>query len=1005
MKLTRFGDRRRRPGTILPMLGVCLIGLFGFVALAVDLGMLAVSRTQSQNGADVAALVGTRTLNNKDGVAYSNLPAAITALKSAATNNPHLSANFTNGQITKIEANQYLYNTTSQRFEAVEANWVDVTSTGGAMSAPGGGSWTALRVTISVAQPTYFMRVFGVTTMPSGARATAVYRPRDIAFVLDVTGSMAFASRFADGGESLNPDTVTPRAGHYVANQSALIANANVVIGSGEVYSRNNYTITTPAGPPIARNFYFDPTNINTPATLAYPLTTKANGDPNLLNAFHRWTPPETPGNSDTYTPSTFNWTGYDPTHKGNEASPKGPVPAPPWFGTMTDSGGIAYAGDRWRRGNGSIDKTNTSWATGSSATRTAYHAADLLGYGDGSGGGTPPSTTPSFTTDWLNFRDPVWERYGYDLNVSQYRTQRAGGAPMNPTTYLSNNSNNVNNILVPTADRFQGWSMGPGYWGKTFFMWPPDPRWGNADGTGTADPTSPAAFSASDPAPRDTSGKYICDWRRRFFFNKSGGQLNPQADADGSTTGTQNINEATLNTGTSGQTMVLNTSQVNYAAVLKWIKSGPQVLPPNLRAGRVLYYASIPDNVTTNGTTQADLDKAFWKNYIDFVLGTGNYTAEANLYGRADRWPSGATVTGSDLTTYKFSFEPNGSDKRPTMRYTDSPLRPRLHMWFGPLSMMGFINRASGGSDNWMAGTTYEAQTWQLKAGVNSALDDVKANHPNDYAGLTLFSSNHNGVRVSVSQNFNRIKNGLFYPNRDIGGANLLNKIDAGDVTTEYRPFNTTGLGGYTDSVIPNGSGSTDPSTGLAYAFNMLSSSTHGSAPAGTGGGRRGAQKIIILETDGVPNYARTLAFNQRGFNSYYGVTGGASQTQGGSTVQNHSFDVIKQIVKQTANTSTTGGTTGEDSGLSLPNAPARVYPIAFGDLFDEDLAPSASGRPTAHAFLAKCAEWGGTGAAGATTVADERVITGPYQQRITRLRDCLERIFQGGVSVVLVE
>ena len=32
--------RTTRPGSVLPVLGVCLIGLFAFVALAVDLGML-----------------------------------------------------------------------------------------------------------------------------------------------------------------------------------------------------------------------------------------------------------------------------------------------------------------------------------------------------------------------------------------------------------------------------------------------------------------------------------------------------------------------------------------------------------------------------------------------------------------------------------------------------------------------------------------------------------------------------------------------------------------------------------------------------------------------------------------------------------------------------------------------------------------------------------------------------------------------------------------------------
>lgn len=100
--------RGPRGGSILPLLGICLIGLFGFVALAVDLGMLAVSRTQSQNAADVAALVGTRTLNNKTGVAFSNLPAAVAVANGSATSNPHLSENITSAQVSKIEAGQYL---------------------------------------------------------------------------------------------------------------------------------------------------------------------------------------------------------------------------------------------------------------------------------------------------------------------------------------------------------------------------------------------------------------------------------------------------------------------------------------------------------------------------------------------------------------------------------------------------------------------------------------------------------------------------------------------------------------------------------------------------------------------------------------------------------------------------------------------------------------------------------------------------------------------------------
>ncbi len=90
-------------------------------------------------------------------------------------------------------------------------------------------------------------------------------------------------------------------------------------------------------------------------------------------------------------------------------------------------------------------------------------------------------------------------------------------------------------------------------------------------------------------------------------------------------------------------------------------------------------------------------------------------------------------------------------------------------------------------------------------------------------------------------------------------------------------------------------------------------------------------------------------------------------------------------------------------DSGLSLPNAPARVYAVAFGDLFDP--VNSSTFRATALQFLANVAAYGGTGAMGATTIPDDQIITGTYQQRIDRLRNCMQRIFKSGVSVTLIE
>lgn len=332
-------------------------------------------------------------------------------------------------------------------------------------------------------------------------------------------------------------------------------------------------------------------------------------------------------------------------------------------------------------------------------------------------------------------------------------------------------------------------------------------------------------------------------------------------------------------------------------------------------------------------------------------------------------------------------------------MRYNDSPQRPRMHFWFGPLSMADFIANAGGNTSyNWNPGTCTEAQCWQLKAGINSVIDDIRNNHPNDNVGLAMFSySAHQDIRVAMGQNYTRLKNALFFPK------GLLTAIDGGDLTTESRPYTTSGtsLTPVNGSEVPNANGATDPNTGLMLAYNLLSPSTDLPSQYGSVRGRRGASKLVIFETDGVPNAYSNFTLNQKGFNTYYsGITTGANPGNGNSTSISRAVAVTQQICKPTSTSATTG-----DSGHSLPNAPARVYPIAFGDLFDTALAPDADFRDTALEFLANVAYAGNTGPQNATTLPNYQIITGPYTQRIDRLRDCMERIFQSGVAVTLIE
>jgi hypothetical protein len=192
--------------------------------------------------------------------------------------------------------------------------------------------------------------------------------------------------------------------------------------------------------------------------------------------------------------------------------------------------------------------------------------------------------------------------------------------------------------------------------------------------------------------------------------------------------------------------------------------------------------------------------------------------------------------------------------------------------------------------------------------------------------------------------------------------------------------------------------------------AYNLLSPATttsmvtHADYPStGLNRGRRGAAKIVILETDGVPNAHQNWSLQKFGYESYYTTsTGSGSQTydgNGASASETAATNVIDQIVKNAA----TVKTSGTDSGYSYPSTPAKVWVIGFGDLFSGTPAPDF--QDDALAFLLTCSQKGGTVSSSASSMPTDQIITGTYDNRITGLRSILERIMQSGVQVALIE
>ncbi|CAN5561968.1 hypothetical protein BH11PLA2_BH11PLA2_04650 [soil metagenome] len=962
----------KRHGTILPLLAVTCFALFGFIALAVDLGMLMVARTECQDAADAAALAGARILDNNysAGVTATNYdnqrPNAITGATNSVKANYLMNAKFafSDTSVDKVEVGIYDYDTTATVFKPTfPAVGADPTTK--INNRP----WTAVKVTVKGDQPTYFARVFGVNTMPMSAYAVAAHRPRDIAVVVDLSGSMRFGStpNYPPGSGSsngaviglLNPDPRYPQYGHFQRydgrqqtnpNGSSqhpfcMGVNAGYIMSSGEYQTPHNLTYDSNSGPPIVNDFFY------------YPTSGVAVADPTQLK----------PAFNNTLTGGTST-TQVCPT-SDNYAK--------------QDIAVGSFLGDRSPRKGGYRTGTNVSWDPATS-TGAASSARDLL-FANGSyaltstaGRSIPAGRPATLTTTnryeggdrWSNFYDDGWERNGYDLDIA---------------TYVSSG---YATISTRTTENFTGTTVGPGYWGKSFFTWPPDPRYDN-----TASVTSLNSGTTAGNTPAfDTNGKPLCDWRRRFFLKADGvTKFNPQTDNINSllfnaTAGKHTLNVTSPTTGSTGS--ATTGFKVNYPAVLAWIKSGPQTCPPNLRSGRILYYDAIPSNCTT----PANDNERFWREYIDFVLGV---TANRTWYNPAYCM---AGIESSTWATFGFTapaaFTPSSTttpNPKPYMSYADTPNMPRAHFWFGPYSMLMYLSTrgtfpGSGNMGyNWMSGTAREAQCWQVKAGIQSGIDDVRRNHPNDQMGMSFFAhSNYRTARVSMGQDWNKLRAALFFPNT------FLDEVLSTTYNSyEERPYNTS-MGSRLVGDLPNANGGTDPNNGLSIAYNLFSASTSGASGAN---GRRGASKIVIFETDGVPNAYQNWDFVSAGINSKYNwIDAGASTGNGVDPAMSEAYAVVQQIC---------ASTTAGNPGYSLPNAPARVYSIAFGDLFSS----SSTYKPQALTFL-QTVQYNGNALASTTTpLPAEQIITGDYNTRINNMRTALERIFQNGVQVALIE
>ncbi|HEX4128642.1 MAG TPA: pilus assembly protein TadG-related protein [Pirellulales bacterium] len=808
--------RQRRRGSILPLFAVAMIPFLGFLALSIDLGLLAIARTQCQNAADNAAIAAVRTLN---GSTSGNTTAATTNAQKAGTLSPVLGQSLATSDMT-ITHGSYHYNTTTQSFSP---QFPPVSPD----------NYNLTQVVVTPARSGFFSRVFGLTSFNISATAQAVYRPRDVAIVLDFSGSMNNETDLWNCESYLgtmlntpnNTDSSFPQWGIYAPSYSA---NANLQCTSSDTRVGNcNITTTIGGIPPLVNDFYSN--------------------------------------------------------NRGSSAASA--FTAAPGSVTSTTQPGDAYL----------TTSTNKS--------------------------GNPPGRTVaevSGSTSLTNTTNKNFASQGY-----KYFTSKT----------------------------FSGYQEGPGYWGKTFFIWPPD---------------------------------QLNDWRQNYFIDAA------------TLTGVQD-NTALWDSGGNWLDPPGN-YEINYKAILAWIKTAPAPFPAQLRAGNILYYSTIPTDVpataydhTQPNSNITNQDQRFWKEYIDFVVGVWRDPTGTIQHPGSSTCSYGPDFAAGDGTGVSITG-PDSATKYNGVAYvapTDNPLRPRHRLWFGAATMIQYIL-----DTGLTPGTTHDISMVPAKLGIAGAITDIQNNHPNDMISMIYYSrptytgetgqGQFDAPIYSLGRSYSTITTSLWYP--------------PNSSTADVRPWDANG------NLAPGAHGDYDSNTatsyGLRLAYNQLSSAATLRSSSMGGYGRVGAQRLVILETDGMANVATSCTGSTgAAYNSYFNIGTGNSYSAGSNDPANESVTIARQICAQY-----------NDSSYGLPgfattSRPVTIQCIAFGAVF-EPSTPAAD-NTAGIAMLQSISTIGGStfpSSSGDPTNGYKWCI-GTLSQRQTKLQQAFTTIMDSTVPIVLIK
>jgi len=354
-------------------------------------------------------------------------------------------------------------------------------------------------------------------------------------------------------------------------------------------------------------------------------------------------------------------------------------------------------------------------------------------------------------------------------------------------------------------------------------------------------------------------------------------------------------------------------------------------------------------------------------------------------------------------------------------MSYTDNPKRPLLRYWFSPILMVDYLHNYNmyENSFNYFVmqpGDTYEAPIYTARQAYLAAINTMQDNHPNDWFTLAFYSqprssatSSHrfNNVACPLGTNYAYARSALFFPFSTINA-------DGTNNNTEITPYDsdpatsTVPSANFNDTPRPRGA--TCFAMGLMLCYNQFAvtptsdttlrnyvSSSPITFPTGMAGGlgRRGAQKVIIFETDGLADTNATASLVSGGSYNYYQIrydmnNPGSAEYPSTSETYINNPSVLSQVYSLVDQLKNDYGTTRN---------PFRLYAIGYGPVFQGTNATAAQTTLQTMQYHA------GTQSSAATALPSNQIITGTDATMSANMISTFTSILQSGVQIALIQ